>query len=365
MDNKGQLLHAPSLQGIQPLRDAVADPFDDPLNMPDDLWEFTAEEPEDTPIIIEDKCFEYLKPPYMLFDDQLHAKQKLREAFEQRLFLLLYGYSGSGKTTMLKQFASRFPEYVIYFDDFTSRNPVDFITQIGLRINQPLKQRNSEVNTLARALRLNSHRILLFDEVSIINQTASLMKLETLRNLYMHSGVPIVICGTQKLYRDLTKDNAYDDYCALLSRMDEYKMEGMRASDAHNFLTMMTKDEKVAFTIQAREILVPIAVNKKMGGIRSFVTIIGRAVTHARAEYYTTGGRTIPDNARCVRPKLPGNGLYPGASVIYTLPVTPDVLTINEYLVASLLANYKTRFPGAKKKTAVQKVETNDQSEQR
>ena len=51
---------------------------------------------------------------------------------------------------------------------------------------------------------------------------------------------------------------------------------------------MMTKDEKVAFTNQAREILVPIAVNKKMGEIRSFVTIIGRAVTHARAEHYTT-----------------------------------------------------------------------------
>ena len=45
--------------------------------------------------------FSFMKPPYMNFEDHIQVKRKLKEAFTQQEILLIYGYSGVGKTTVL------------------------------------------------------------------------------------------------------------------------------------------------------------------------------------------------------------------------------------------------------------------------
>ena len=76
--------------------------------------------------------YSFLKPPYMNFDDQLRSKRKLREAYTQHEFLLLYGYSGCGKTTVLTQFHERFPDYIHLITDFTSLSPANLIVKMNL-----------------------------------------------------------------------------------------------------------------------------------------------------------------------------------------------------------------------------------------
>ena len=69
--------------------------------------------------------------------------------------------------------------------------------------------------------------------------------------------------------------------------------------------------------------------------------IIGRAITRVRALYYTSPGHSIPDSARCFVPEIKPGQNYPGTKETYTLPITDDILQIDEHLIRFLLADYK------------------------
>ena len=213
-----------------------------------------------------------------------------------------------------------------------------------------LKQRFSELKSLSDALRMTPNLIFLFDEVDAGSKKSCLQKLELVRKLYSQTGIPTVLCGTQKLYRELHDERRFDDYCSILSRLDEHEMRGMRRQDAADYLAMVAREERVRFTWQAQQALIPVALNKRLGGLSSFVKIIGRAITHARAHYYTTDGRTIPENAKCIRPEIKEGIPYPGTKVSFTLPVTPELLVVDEYLVSSLLADFKSQCRKIQKK---------------
>ena len=102
------------------------DPFDKPLEdnliMNDTLFEEARNS-----VTVDGMEYSFLKPPYMNFDDQLRTKRKLREAYTQHEFLLLYGYSGCGKTTVLTQFHEKFPDYIHLITDFTSLSPANLM----------------------------------------------------------------------------------------------------------------------------------------------------------------------------------------------------------------------------------------------
>ena len=71
----------------------------------------------------------------------------------------------------------------------------------------------------------------------------------------------------------------------------------------------------------------------------------------ARASYFTSGGRILPDKTKCLRPAVPDGKEYPGAELIITLPATPEPVAIDEYLVSRMQSEYKTHFPRLEKKS--------------
>ena len=84
------------------------DPFDEPIEITDEealVFNDTYFAAARNAISIEGMEYSFLKPPYMNFDDHIKTKKKLKEALTQCEFLLMYGYSGCGKTTILEQFA--------------------------------------------------------------------------------------------------------------------------------------------------------------------------------------------------------------------------------------------------------------------
>ena len=79
------------------------DPFDTPLEVKLVLNDVCFAAARDA-VTVDGMAFSFLKPPYMNFDDHMNTKRKLKEAYIQHEFLLLYGYSGCGKTTVLTRF---------------------------------------------------------------------------------------------------------------------------------------------------------------------------------------------------------------------------------------------------------------------
>ena len=131
--------------------------------------------------------FSFMKPPYMNFEDHIQVKRKLKETFTQQEILLIYGYSGVGKTTVLTQFQEKYPHCIYLIKDFTSLSPSNMIVKMGECIGLPLKQRSSEILVLQERLRAMSRVMFLFDEVSL-DDPGSFNKLEYLRKIYMETG---------------------------------------------------------------------------------------------------------------------------------------------------------------------------------
>ena len=133
-------------------REQAMDPFEEPLEEKLILNDTYFAAARDS-VTVDGMEFTFLKPPYMNFDDHIRTKRKLREAYSQHEFLLLYGYSGCGKTTVLTQFHEKYPDFVHLIPDFTSLSPAQMLVKMGDCIGLPLKQRSSEVFVLQDRLK--------------------------------------------------------------------------------------------------------------------------------------------------------------------------------------------------------------------
>ena len=324
----------------------ITDPFDEPLELNNDETLILNDEyfaAARNAVTVEGMDYSFLKPPYMNFDDHVKTKKKLKEALNQREFLLMYGYSGCGKTTILEQFAEKYPHYVYLIKDFCYLSHMELLVEMGKCINVPIKQRKSEIQILVNAIKYHPGIIFLFDDVC-----ADAVKLSLLRKIHEDANVPIVICGIPLLYSNLYDSKHFDEFCSVVTRMDEHELHGMQRIDAGNYLTMIAEKEAVCFTYRAQQNLIAVALNPTVGGIHAFTTIIGRCITLARVLYYKTPGRSFPDNTKCIRLASPEGKAYPGAELILTPPATPEPVTIDESMVSQMQSEYKSHFPKAK-----------------
>ena len=323
------------------------DPFDEPLEPQESdrlILNDTSFAAARSAITVEGMAYSFLKPPYMNFDDQIRAKQKLKEAYTQRELLLLYGYSGCGKTTILTQFAEKYSNYIFLIRDFDALSPAQMLVEMGECINLPIKLRKNEIHNLKRQIEALQGVMFLFDEVTA-SSPSSFSKLEMLRRIHDETHVPMVLCGVPLLHKTIYDSNRFDHYCSLISRMDEHEMHGMKRSDAGSYIELVAKEENVQFSYPAQQALISTALNSGIGGINAFTTIIGRCITLARVHYYNSPGHSIPDKTKCIRTEVPGDTAYPGAKLILTLPTTPETVHISEQMVSDMQSEYKSHFP--------------------
>lgn len=322
----------------------LSDPFDKPLPDPSAILNILNQYEAPSQLIYEGCCYRYTKPPYMLFEDQANAKRRLREAYAQRLLLLLFGYTGCGKSTVLRQLEEKYPGVVFYVNDFGSLTLSGLLQCMGACVHLPLKMRTSSKDTLIDTLKANPHVMFLFDEVDAFDVSGNMRKFDMLRKIHDVTGNPMVICGTNVLYNKLYSERNADRFGQLLRRLDECEMKGMLRSDAANYLNMVTREENVGFTFQARQILEPLALNAKFGGISLFTLLIGRAITLKRIQYFRSDGRSIPESAQCVHTPAKEGLSYPGPDTVISLPSTPERITIDEALVCSCMADFKRQL---------------------
>lgn len=108
---------------------------------------------------------------------------------------------------------------------------------------------------------------------------------------------------------------------------------------------MVAEKENLRFTYPAQQALIRVALSTTTGGIHAFTTIIGRCITLTRVMYYRAPGHTCPNNAKCIRPAVPGGKAYPGVELILTPPTTPEPVLIDEGMMNTMLSEYKSHFP--------------------
>lgn len=326
-----------------PTASDLIDPLDEPLKeqlVLDGIYYEAARQY----VTVDGMDYSFEKPRYMLYDDQARAKRKLKEAYSQKEFLFTYGFSGSGKTTMLEQFSERYPNFVHLHTDFSNLSPAGMLVWMGQCIGLPLKQRTSEIFTLEEHLRNRNGVMYLFDEVTADTKGARL-KIDNLRKIHMATGVPIVIYGTFKLYNALFSPKYEEDNCSVISRLDVLQMHGMQRQDAGKYLEMLAREESLRFTYPAQQALISMALNQSIGALHAFTTVIARCITYARVYYYKQPGRAFPDKSKCIRPVVKNGASYPGAELMLTPPATPEPVLIDERLVSESLNNYKGNFP--------------------
>ena len=279
------------------------------------------------------KIFQPVRPPYMIFPDQSDARKALIEAYSDGSFLLLHGYAGAGKSTILQQMAIKNPENVFYFAQCSQTSPSALLGKIAEKFGLSIKQRYTEKDPVEDALKNSGRKILIFDDVVLDNDILNFQRINMITSLYESTGQPVVICGTNALYHRLYDDRWIDKYDHIRSRLIRQEMKGMSSKDAYDYLQMMQDEENICFTMNARQALVKIATEPKYAGIRKFTMVIGRIASKARAEYYTSGGRTIPDNAKCIEQIMAPGKNESVPAFIYILPKTPDMLSISEEIV--------------------------------
>ena len=219
------------------------------------------------------------------------------------------------------------------------------VGDVACGIPKTVMARHSQIVKLKEHLRSHPGYMLIFDNVSLSKIRSAISKLDILRKLNEYGQVPIIISGVNKLRNDLYSDKNLSTTCSIVTRLDEYELHGMSRVDAGNYLGMVSKVENVKFTYPAQQALVFTALNKLVGGINAMVTVLGRCITLARAQYYTSEGRTIPDKTECVRSAAPNGKEYPGAELVLILPKTPEPVLIDEILVAKMQSEYKSHFP--------------------
>lgn len=322
----------------------LSDPFDEPLPDPNAMLSLRNQYEAPSQLIYEGCCFRYTKPPYMLFEDQANAKRRLRETYTQRLLLLLFGYTGCGKSTVLRQFEEKYPGVVFYVEDFGSLTLSRLLQRMGTCVHLPLKMRTASKDTLIDALKANPHVMFLFDEVDPFDVAGNMRKFDMIRKIHDATGNPMVICGTNVLYDKLYGDRTVERFGQLLRRLDECEMKGMLRSDAVNYLNMVSHEENVGFTFQARQILEPLALNAKLGGISLFTLLIGRAITLKRIQYFHSDGRSVPETAQCIHTPAKQGLSYPGPDTSISLPPTLERITIDEALISSCMADFKKQL---------------------
>ncbi|WP_195836284.1 AAA family ATPase [Campylobacter portucalensis] len=126
----------------------------------------------------------------------------INEAINEREIALLYGVAGSGKTTILKEFAKNAPNAILLevTCHTTARVLLDELCE-ALKIETG-RGVNTKLRLVAKFLKDND-KIILIDEAEHL----ALRALEDLRRIYDFSHTTMILCGTEILLNNLMGRN--------------------------------------------------------------------------------------------------------------------------------------------------------------
>ncbi len=293
------------------------------------------------PISYKGMRFSFYKPPYFEIQDHIEAKNRIIEAYNFKEMLFLHGYSGAGKTTILRQLSNQVPNQFIYISPVSKLTNTELVRSIAQALTGKEYFGRLRIKDLKQLLSPYQSTMLLFDEVTV-EMPEDRRKLETLKSLYDETGLPMILTGINYTYAYLMQENHDKYFSSLKTRLRDQPITGMSLSDAYNYLQFLEETENIKFSYIAIQALADTALNRNAGGIHALVTILGKCITHARIRYYMDDNHNIPPSA--LYSNSEEDSSY-GARKVVTLPKTNGIIEIDEYQVLEEQEHYRTNFP--------------------
>lgn len=212
---------------------------------------------------------------------ELYKTSEYREAMgwcnymrDKRKMGVMIGFPGSGKTTILREFA-KVARGVIYIDCWPTMRLGDMIRLLASELGVSVKGgQHDKIMQLVAELSNRQDVMLVFDEAENL-RSWNITKFEVLRKLWDNTGTPTILCGTPKLEDMLTVGGGRDNLAQLYRRKYEIRLGGIGTEEVLGIL----HDYDIA--AGAADKLVKIATDVKHGGMGNFVEILDMALEAA------------------------------------------------------------------------------------
>lgn len=194
--------------------------------------------------------------------------------YKHRKIGAMIGYPGSGKTTILREYARQNPaaHYIECWSSMTMNDLLDLIADAaGMTLKGRVYQKEKQ---LMDALNARTDIMLLLDESEYLKKW-NVEKFDTLRKIWDNTGTPVVFCGTPELVNILTRGTGKDNCAQLYRRILKIRLTGIAAKEAENLLRDYNIDPAAASE------LVRCATDHKHGGIGNMAEILQIALESA------------------------------------------------------------------------------------
>lgn len=197
------------------------------------------------------------------FDEALGTLAWMKE---KRKMCIVIGHPGVGKTTLLREFASRNTgvRIITCRPTMRMRDMLDTIADT-LRVSTS-GSNDARVQQIQRELQQRTDDMLIFDEAHHL-YSWDVKKFEILRQIWDETGLPTVLAGPPQLEELLTHGSGRQNLSQLYRRKFEIRLNGIRANEAKQILREYNVEP------EAVEMLAAIAADVKHGGRGIFTEV--------------------------------------------------------------------------------------------
>jgi DNA transposition AAA+ family ATPase len=201
---------------------------------------------------------------------------------------VMIGHPGTGKTTVLQEFAKRNPS-AKYIDCWPTMIIGDLLKTIAAALGITLTgTKHDRIMQIVSNLSNRTDVVLIFDEAENLNNW-TVKSFEVLRKVWDNTGTPVILAGTYQLENMLTRGGGRENLAQLYRRKYEKRLAGIQQHEAYAIL------REYNITPEAATELVRVAIDTEHGGMGNFVEILELCLEAAQ------GGRidtAVVDNAK-------------------------------------------------------------------